>query len=52
MIDTLFFALQVAGIAVLIGWALMHDRLREGTPPRGPLAFRQESRRKDRIRSA
>ena len=52
MIDTLFFALQIAGITVLIGWALMHDRQREGAPTRGPLAFRRESRRKDRSRSA
>ena len=42
MIDTLFFALQIAGIIVLIGWAVIHDRLREGMPTRGPLAFKQD----------
>lgn len=42
MIDTLFFALQIVGVVILIGWAVVHDRLREGMPTRGPLAFKQD----------
>ncbi len=41
MIDTLFFALQIIGIAILLGWAVIHDRLAEGAATRGPLAFKQ-----------
>ena len=41
MIDTLFFALQIVGIGVVIGWAVVHDRLGDGAPVRGPLAFKQ-----------
>ena len=44
MIDTLFFVLQLSGIVVLLAWALAHDRLAEGTPTRGPLAFKQHDR--------
>lgn len=42
MIDTLFFILQIIGILVLIGWAVVHDRQAEGTPTRGPLAFKPD----------
>jgi hypothetical protein len=41
MIDTLFFLLQVIGIAVLLGWAVIHDRLADGARSSGPLAFKQ-----------
>ncbi|MDH3664519.1 MAG: hypothetical protein OEU92_31650 [Alphaproteobacteria bacterium] len=44
MIDTLFFGLQIIGIVVVIGWAVLHDKLEEGTPTRGPLAFKQPER--------
>lgn len=44
MIDGFLFALQVAGVAVLIGWALLHDRLEEGAVTRGPLAFKPDDR--------
>lgn len=40
MIDILFFALQIIGIAILLGWAVIHDRLKEGAPSSGPLAFK------------
>lgn len=43
MIDTLFFALQIIGIAILLGWAVVHDRLKEGAATRGPLAFKQHN---------
>lgn len=42
MIDTLFFALQIVGIVVLLAWAVLHDRLEPGSPVRGPLAFKQD----------
>ena len=42
MIDTLFFLLQIIGVIVLIGWAVIHDRLEGGVPTRGPLAFKGE----------
>jgi|GEM_PF-5033080 len=42
MIDTLFFALQIIGIVILIGWAVVHDRLSEGALSSGPLAFKQD----------
>ncbi len=49
MIDTFFFALQIIGIAILLGWAVIHDRLREGSPTRGPLAYkRNDSATEDR----
>lgn len=41
MIDTLFFALQIIGVCVLLGWAVIHDKLEDGDPVRGPLAFKQ-----------
>ncbi len=40
MIDTLFFALQIVGIVVIVGWALVADRMKNGAGSRGPLAFR------------
>ena len=42
MIDSLFYALQIVGIVVLVGWAVIHDRLAEGAPTRGPLAYKQD----------
>ena len=41
MIDTLFFALQSIGIVVIIGWAVINDRLPFGRPSRGPLAYKE-----------
>jgi hypothetical protein len=46
MIDSLFFILQIVGVVVLIGWAVLHDDLAEGALSRGPLAFKQERRDK------
>ena len=57
MIDTLFFALQIVGIGVLLAWAVIHDKLEEGAPVRGPLAFKQpdgevrEKRASHRVRA-
>lgn len=41
MIDTLFFALQIIGIVILLGWAVIHDRVADGGETVGPLAFKQ-----------
>ncbi|MEZ5931844.1 MAG: hypothetical protein R3F54_07840 [Alphaproteobacteria bacterium] len=46
MIDNLFFILQIIGVVILIGWAVVHDKLAEGAASRGPLAFRQAGRGK------
>ena len=45
MIDTLFFALQIIGIVTLLGWAVIHDRLGEGSETFGPLAFKPSGER-------
>lgn len=45
MIDTLFFALQIIGIVTLLGWAVIHDRLAEGSETVGPLAFKPSGER-------
>jgi len=42
MIDALFFMLQIVGIAILLGWAVIYDRRAEGSPSGGPLAFKQK----------
>lgn len=42
MIDTLFFLLQIIGVIVLIGWAVLNDQLKVGALIRGPLAFKQD----------
>ncbi len=42
MIDTLFFALQIIGIVIVLGWAMIHDQQRDGAPTRGPLAFKRD----------
>lgn len=44
MIDTLFFGLQIFGVVVLIGWAVIHDHLKEDAPTSGPLAYKQADR--------
>ena len=41
MIDTLFFMLQLIGVAILIGWAVVNDRKRDDEPLGGPLAYKQ-----------
>ncbi len=40
MIDTLFFVLQIVGFLVLVGWAVIHDRIAAGARTAGPLAFK------------
>ncbi|MGI9433257.1 MAG: hypothetical protein ACR2Q4_00235 [Geminicoccaceae bacterium] len=47
MIDTLFFALQIVGVAFVIGWALLNDRVPDNGRPKGPLAFKSSTIVKD-----
>ncbi|MGI9419983.1 MAG: hypothetical protein ACR2RA_19335 [Geminicoccaceae bacterium] len=43
MIDTLFFLLQIVGFLVLIGWAVVHDRISADGQTSGPLAYKPSS---------
>jgi hypothetical protein len=40
MIDSLFFILQIIGVSVLLGWALLNDKTPDDGESRGPLAFK------------
>ena len=40
MIDTLFFLLQIVGFLVLLGWAVVHDRIAADDQTSGPLAYK------------
>jgi hypothetical protein len=44
VIDTLFFMLQLTGIAILIGWAVVNDRKKDDEPLGGPLAYKQREK--------
>ena len=44
MIDTLFFALQIVGIGVLLAWAVIHDKLEEGRPGARPARLQAAGR--------
>lgn len=48
MIDTLFFLLQLAVLATLLGWACLNDQVEDGAPTRGPLAYKIRKRRRPR----
>lgn len=41
MIESVIFVLQLIAIIVLLGWAVVHDRLADDVRSRGPFAFRQ-----------
>lgn len=43
MIDTLFFLLQIIGFLVLVGWAVIYDRIPADGAVAGPLAFKRSS---------
>ena len=40
MIETLYFVLQFIGVVILLGWAIVNDRVKDGAPVRGPLAYK------------
>lgn len=44
MIDTLFFALQIIGITVILSWAMTNDTRGARGRTTGPLAFKEVDR--------
>jgi len=42
VIDILFFVLQIVGVATLLGWAVVNDRIKQDAAVRGPLAYKDQ----------